>query len=118
MSTPTSDGWEAVHMIYDFYDLPLSGVADFHGKPHAYQAIFDKEADRYSEVYELSPVDEKRVAFVRRYWKSWCSSPNDPNVTALLEAAAKVDTATAVRAIPTFRANLTGESLVRWSDAQ
>jgi hypothetical protein len=125
MSAPSDDEWETVHTVHDFWDGPRSGVADFHGKPHAYCATFDREADDYSEIYELSPISSDQLEAVTEAWQMWLRwseafaanslEPDDHHprlaidrnryeeLHPLVEQALAIDPRNAVRAIPTFR---------------
>lgn len=47
---------ERVYTCSDFYDRPLSGSADFEGRPHWYKCRFDEVADDYEPWYELTPL--------------------------------------------------------------
>lgn len=47
---------EIVHSVYDYWDGPQAGAADFHGSPHWYQAVFDKTADEWSGEFDLTPL--------------------------------------------------------------
>jgi len=41
MTVNLQTGFELVHVIYDYWDQPRSGVADYHGEPHWFESIFD-----------------------------------------------------------------------------
>jgi len=62
---------EIVYSVFDYWDGPRSGVADFYGKPHFYQGIFDEVADEWSDVYHLSPVVEGVVPLTAEEWQDW-----------------------------------------------
>jgi hypothetical protein len=50
-------GYEAVFTVPDYYDGPCRGVANYKGKPHLYDCIFDGEKGNYSEQFWLTPID-------------------------------------------------------------
>jgi hypothetical protein len=60
---------ERVHMVWDFYDGPRSGLASFRGKPHYFDCEFDRTQDEYSDTYRLWPVDEEFLALATEQWK-------------------------------------------------
>lgn len=61
MSGPDeTDGFEPIHTVDDVHDAwPLQGIADFGGKPHAFERRFDEERDDYAPDYALWPIDEE-----------------------------------------------------------
>jgi hypothetical protein len=140
VSAPDDEEWEKVHAVHDFWDGPRSGIADFHGKPHAFSATFDREADDYSNVYELSPLRPDQLEAVKEDWEIWLRwsdafaanalGPDDHHpklaidrnryeeLHPLIAEASRVDARNAVRAIPTFRPDPSKRSWgfqVRWS---
>lgn len=55
---------ETVYAVYNYHDGPLSGVADFEGRPHIFEnAYFDEAADRWSDVFLLRPIDAQVFAW-------------------------------------------------------
>ena len=64
-------GYETVHTISDFYDGPRSGVADFNGKAHFYQCVFDKAIDDWSDKFMLSPLDVESFQLALEEWAIW-----------------------------------------------
>ena len=65
---------DTVHAIWDFYDGPRTGVADFHGQPHYFSCQWDDAEDDYSNTYSLSPIDADTFALVlqkRAIWQEW-----------------------------------------------
>ncbi len=66
----TDDPSEPVHSVLDYYDGPLSGVADFGGKPHG----FDTEEidwDSGDRVFRLSPLTEQVFRATTEAWAIW-----------------------------------------------
>jgi hypothetical protein len=65
-------GNEIVFTITDYWDGPLNGIANFQGNPHFYERIFDSSIDDYSDVYRLTPVDERTFRVALEDWEIWC----------------------------------------------
>lgn len=64
-------GNETVFTVNDYYDGPLKGIANFQGKPHFYERIFDSASDDYSDMYRLTPVDEPTFRLAMEDWEIW-----------------------------------------------
>jgi hypothetical protein len=64
-------GYEIVHTVTDYYDGPRQGIADYKGMPHFYECIFDTVTDDYSDLYKLTPVDEKTFRLAMESWAIW-----------------------------------------------
>jgi hypothetical protein len=47
---------EIVHSVYDYWDRPQAGAANFDGSPHWYEAVFDKTMDEWSGEFDLTPL--------------------------------------------------------------
>jgi len=62
---------EIVYSVFDYWDGPRSGVADFHEKPHFYQGIFDEATDEWLNVFHLSPVAGGVVPLTVEEWQDW-----------------------------------------------
>lgn len=59
---------ETAYAVYNYHDGPLSGVADFQGTPHTFKnAYFDEDADRWSDVFLLRPIDPQVFAWALEY---------------------------------------------------
>ncbi len=63
--------FERVHTIWDYYDGPREGLADFCGRPHYYKNSWDKAADDWSTLYELAPVDSETLQLALEQWAIW-----------------------------------------------
>jgi hypothetical protein len=78
--------WERVPNVWDFYDVPLGGIARFQGTVHLF--VFHDEQQRpdpedpeevlYEEIYALYPLPEELVALLmeksdifERWHKAW-----------------------------------------------
>ena len=64
-------GYEKVSTVLDYYDGILTGVADYNGKPHFFECIFDKEEGRWIDTYLLSPIDSETLQLALEDWDIW-----------------------------------------------
>ena len=64
-------GNEIVFTVTDYYDGPLNGIANFLGKPHFYERIFDSTRDDYSDMYRLTPIDDRTFQLAMEAWEIW-----------------------------------------------
>jgi isopentenyldiphosphate isomerase len=71
MSVPLDSGFEAVYTVLEYYDGPRSGVADFKGKPHFYQYIFDDSRGRFSDEFSICPIDQQTFQLALEDWNIW-----------------------------------------------
>jgi len=67
----TSQAWEQVYTVNDFYDGPRLGVANLHGKPHIYQAEFSDGLDDYTGSFWLREIDQNLLTLVLEDWAIW-----------------------------------------------
>ena len=63
--------FEPVLAVYGWWDRPRAGVAQFRGTPHVYRSLWDEEADDWSEIYTLSPVDENTLSLILEDYEIW-----------------------------------------------
>jgi hypothetical protein len=63
--------FEPVHTVWNYFDGPRTGLADFYGRPHHFVCNFDTGADNYSDVFTLAPVDNDTFALALREWAIW-----------------------------------------------
>ena len=63
--------WESVFTVSYFFDLPRRGVANFGGKPHAYQSEFSVTNDEYSDRFLLMEIDPELFRLVLEDWAIW-----------------------------------------------
>lgn len=66
--------FERVRAVWDYYDGPRKGVAEFNGVPHYFECIFDESVDDRSNLFRLFPVGEEFLQCSARSWaifKSW-----------------------------------------------
>jgi hypothetical protein len=64
-------GYELVHTVGDYHDGPRKGIADYKGKPHLYECIFDEGKDEYTESFRLAPVGAKAFQLAMEDWAIW-----------------------------------------------
>jgi len=64
-------GCDLVFTIEDYYDGPRKGVANLLGKPHFYDCVFDENNDEYSDLYQLTPIDQHKFQLALEAWKIW-----------------------------------------------
>jgi len=64
-------GYEKVLTVTDYYDGPRQGIANYQGTPHFYKCIFDEDKDDYSDLYRLTPLDERTFQLAMEDWEIW-----------------------------------------------
>jgi hypothetical protein len=62
---------EIVHTVTDYYDGPRCGIADFHGRPHAYKSLWDDSEDDWSDAIQLQPIDDETFQLAMEDWEIW-----------------------------------------------
>ena len=70
-SAEAVSGYETVFTVTDYYDGPRKGLANYQGKPHFYECVFDENRDEYSDQYRLTPVDEETFRLAMEDWEIW-----------------------------------------------
>src|SRR5262245_43717597 len=70
-STELKPGYERVYTVIDYYDGPRKGIADYCGKPHLYECVFDESESNYSENFLLAPLDDEAFRFAMEDWAIW-----------------------------------------------
>jgi hypothetical protein len=70
-SEVTADHLDIVHTVTERYDGPVRGIAEFRGRPHYYERQFNAEADEWSEIYWLMPIDEETFRLAMEAWEIW-----------------------------------------------
>jgi hypothetical protein len=63
--------YERVHTVWDYYDGPRSGIADFNGVPHHFVNEFDDDRDDYTDKYTLRPIDNATMRLIQKQWNIW-----------------------------------------------
>lgn len=71
MATDSVRPFERVYTMTDYYDGPRRGIADFDGRPHFYESLFEHAKDDYAGVYELRAVDEEIFKLALEAWDIW-----------------------------------------------
>jgi hypothetical protein len=66
--TSTAD---KVHTVVDYWDGPREGIADYKGQPHYYKALFDEQADAWSNTFLLKPIDAETFRLALEAWNIW-----------------------------------------------
>lgn len=64
-------GYECVFTVTEYYDGPRKGIANYQGKPHFYECIFDEAKDDYSELFRLTPLDSEAFQVAMEDWEIW-----------------------------------------------
>jgi hypothetical protein len=60
---------EPVLMVWDFYDGVRSGIALHEARPYYFECGFDKDADDYTDIFGLWPVDKALLELATEQWK-------------------------------------------------
>jgi hypothetical protein len=63
--------YEEVFTVANYYDGPRSGIANYNGAPHFYECIFDEQADDYTELFQLTPIDSATFHLAMEDWAIW-----------------------------------------------
>ena len=70
-SSDLKPGYERVYTVVDYYDGPRKGIADYRGKPHLYECIFDEAKGNYSNSFLLAPLDSETFRLAMEDWAIW-----------------------------------------------
>jgi hypothetical protein len=62
--------YEEVFTVTDYYDGPRIGIANYQGKPHLYDCIFD-DSKGYLNLFRLTPVSPEPFQFAMEDWRIW-----------------------------------------------
>ncbi len=81
-------GFDTVLVSHDWFDGPISGVANVDGRAHAFDAIFDDATDQWSrQRIELRPLEAATVQLeleALEIWRRWSAARlGGGDVTAL-----------------------------------
>jgi hypothetical protein len=63
--------FEKVHTVTGYYDGPRSGIADYRGRPHIYESMFEDAPDG-SDTFRLQPIDDETFHLAMEDWEIWC----------------------------------------------
>ena len=72
---------EKVYTIEDYYDGPRGGIANFNGKPHVYECLFDDLDDEYSNGFKLMEISEETLQIALKSWNLWIKWDDKQNKT-------------------------------------
>src|SRR5690349_12683020 len=64
-------GFEEVFTVTDYYDGPRQGIANFNGKPHFYDCVFDEARKNFSDRYRLTAVPNHIFDLAMEEWAIW-----------------------------------------------
>ena len=60
--------FERVHTVWEYYDGPRTGVADYRSRPHHYVCEWNSANDEFSEFFVLTPIDAETLALGLAQW--------------------------------------------------
>ena len=63
--------FEHVHTVWDYYDGPRTGIADYRGTPHYYECEWDEAADEYADTFALCQIEEDTFNLAMEQWSIW-----------------------------------------------
>jgi hypothetical protein len=63
--------FERVFTVWDYYDGPRSGIAEFLGQPHYYVCEWNAALNDYAETFILTPVDDETLSLALEQWAIW-----------------------------------------------
>ena len=63
---------EKVYCVYDWWDMTIiSGVAEYNNKKYYFKCNFDFPADDWSDIYELTFLDDYIFKLSMENWEYW-----------------------------------------------
>ena len=63
--------FETVHCIWDYFDAPRSGIANYGGRPHHFASEWDERADWWKDTYSLALIDPETMQLASEQWAIW-----------------------------------------------
>lgn len=63
---------QKVITIADWWDGPLSGLAEFEDDICIYERIFDEKKDDWIDEYYLTPINYNEKFLILKDWEEWC----------------------------------------------
>jgi hypothetical protein len=63
--------FERVYTVYQYHDGPRSGIADFGGKPHFFEWIWDNDTDDYGSSCILQSIADEAFQLAIEDWEMW-----------------------------------------------
>ena len=65
--------YERVYTVWDYYDGPRTGIADYGGAPHHFVNEFDDDTEEYTERFTLRPINKATMQLILKQWDIWRS---------------------------------------------
>lgn len=62
---------QRVHAVFDYWDGPRLGVADYQNVPHAFRCVFDESADDWTDTFAVRRLSASEFAACVRSWQIW-----------------------------------------------
>jgi hypothetical protein len=69
--------YERVYSLWDYYDGPRTGIADYRGRPHHYSSEWSATEDGYADTFILTPISDEALQLALEYeriWRKWRSA--------------------------------------------
>ena len=88
-------GFEEVFTVLEYYDGPRTGIANFSGKPHFYDCIWDEARNNYSNRFRLTLIPDHIFDLALEDWsigERWRSAFRAGETTLESHAALPKDT--------------------------
>ncbi len=63
--------FERVYTVWNYFDGPREGIADYRGQPHHYLCEWNNERDDYGDAFTLCRVDSETMDLALEEWKIW-----------------------------------------------
>jgi hypothetical protein len=63
--------FERVYTVWNYFDGPREGIADYRGQPHHDLCEWNNERDDYGDAFTLCRVDSETMDLVVEQWKIW-----------------------------------------------
>ena len=63
--------FERVYTVWEYYDGPRSGIANYHGVPHYYECEWEEADDEYASTFTLRQIDEDTFKLALEQWSIW-----------------------------------------------
>lgn len=61
--------FEKVYTVWEYYDGPRTGLANYQGIPHAYFCEWSEADDDYASTYNLTPVSDETLFLALEQWE-------------------------------------------------
>jgi hypothetical protein len=66
--------FERVYSVWDYYDGPRSGIADYSGRPHYFLSEWNDIGENYTEIFIVVPIDSETLTLMlemEQIWREW-----------------------------------------------